>query len=137
MTAPDLVQLRGEIQRNVGRHSARSDSIYHNGGTVLALAATAAATIIPSEHFIWAKVCAAVATFIIAVTRALDFGGRWRFHIEMQASYVALLDRLDEIDFLPESERLAAIKRIFDTLERLRAREGGIPGAGAPTVGPQ
>jgi hypothetical protein len=124
-----VTNLRDRLSEEIKKHSPTADSMYHNGGTVLALAATATATIIP--YAFWAKVAAAIATFVIALARALDFGGRWRWHIEMRNSYQALLDRADELEVLPDGERLDAIKSIYDKLEALRARENGIPGAGS------
>lgn len=125
-----IKHLHDILSEGKSKHSPTGDSFYHNGGTVLALAATGAATIIPTSHAVWAKVAAAIATFIIALARALDFGGRWRWHIEMRNSYQALIDRTDELNVLPDADRLAAIKNIYDRLEKLRVRENGIPGAG-------
>jgi hypothetical protein len=128
-----LADLKQQVQDAIKEHSPTADSVYHNGGTILALAATSTATIVPSDHWIWAKIVAALATFLIAVSRALDFGGRWRWHIEMQANYRALLDRVNEVSLLPKDAQLDALKRVYDKLEALRLREGGIPGAGAPS----
>lgn len=125
-----IKHLRDTLSAAMRKHSPKGDSFYHNGGTVLALAATGAATIIPTSHAVWAKIAAAIATFIIALARALDFGGRWRWHIEMRNAYQGLIDRTDELNVLPDADRLAAIKTIYDRLEKLRVRENGIPGAG-------
>ncbi len=125
-----IKHLHDVLSEGKSKHSPKGDSFYHNGGTILALAATGAATIIPTSHAVWAKVAAAIATFVIALARALDFGGRWRWHIEMRNAYQALIDRTDELNVLPDADRLAAIKNIYDKLEKLRVRENGIPGAG-------
>lgn len=95
MTTPDeaIIKLRAELDKDVKAHSPTGDSIYHNGGTVVALAATATATLLPMSLSIWAKVASAIATFVIALSRALDFGGRWRWHIQMRNAYRALIDR--------------------------------------------
>ena len=129
--------LHGVLDDGKRKHKPGRDSFYHNGGTALALAATGAVTIIPASHVILAKIAAAIAAFIIAVARALDFGGRWRWHLEMRNAYQALIDRTDEIKVLPDVDRLAAIKAVYDRLEKIRARENGIPGAGgtAPANG--
>lgn len=133
MTTPDeaIIKLRAELDKDVKAHSPTGDSIYHNGGTVVALAATATATLLPMSLSIWAKVASAIATFVIALSRALDFGGRWRWHIQMRNAYRALIDRVDELDVLPAAGRPAAAKKIFDDLVDLRAKENSIPGAGA------
>jgi len=124
-------KLRETVAEGIKNHATRADSFYHNGGTALALAATSTATIIPTSYAIWAKAAAAVATFTIAVARALDFGGRWRWHIEMRTGYQALVDRIDEVAVLPDAEQLDAIRKIYDKLEALRLREGAVPGSGA------
>jgi hypothetical protein len=133
MTTHDeaIIKLRAELAENVKQHSPRGDSFYHNGGTVLALAATATATLLPMSLSIWARVASAIATFVIALSRALDFGGRWRWHLQMSNSYKALIDRVDELNVLPEADRPAAVKKIFDDLVDLRSKENSIPGAGA------
>src|SRR5206468_396252 len=102
----DISSLRETLVKELKEHSPTMDSIYHNGGTLLALMATGAATIIPASYSFWIKVSAAIATFIIALTRALDFGGRWRWHIEMKNGYQALIDRTDELRVLPDDEKL-------------------------------
>jgi hypothetical protein len=133
--ADSVEYLRSELEVGVKEHGPRSDSFFHNGGTTLALAATTAATIIPASSSTWARIAAGVATFVIALSRALDFGGRWRWHIAMRAKYTALLHRVEEVAVLPAGEQLGAVKLIFDQLVALRSLEEGIPGAGEPTVG--
>lgn len=125
-----IKKLRITLDECVKAHSPREDSIYHNGGTVVALAATATATLLPSSLSFWAKVASAVATFVIALSRALDFGGRWRWHTQMRNAYKALIDRIDELDVLPDADRNAAEIKIFEDLVTLRAKENTIPGAG-------
>lgn len=123
--------LREAVDKGIKAHSPTFDSLYHNGGTALALAATAIATVLPTSYSAWAKGAAAFATFVIALSRALDFGGRWRWHIEMRTGYIALGDRVAELEGLPDPEQLEAWKKIYDRLEVLRARESGVPGAGS------
>ena len=128
-----LKDLSEVLQQGRDRHHTRPDAYSYNIATVVALAATTAATIIPYQ--IWAKVAAAVATFLIAITRAIDLAGRWRWRWEMRMGYQILLDRIDEIKLLPENEKLAAIRAVYDQLEELRKRESGIPGTAANTIG--
>lgn len=127
---PDpLAELRKLIIKGMDRHQPRLDAWSYNIATVVALAATSAATIIP--YPIWAKVAAAVATFLIATTRAMDLGGRWRWRWEMRMGYQMLLDSTDEIKILPDDEKLAAFKKVYAGLEDMRKREGNIPGTSA------
>jgi len=123
-------KLRYELERSVSAHSTRGDSFFHNGGTAIALAATGTATLLPSSLSIWARVASAIATFVIAISRALDFGGRWRWHLQMRNSYTALIDRVNELEVLPEADRPAAAEKIYEDLVALRTKENAIPGAG-------
>jgi hypothetical protein len=127
-----LAELRSELASCIKEHSPRGDSLYHNGGTVVALAATATATLLPASMSVWARAAAAVATFVIAVSRALDFGGRWRWHLQMRNVYRALNDRVVGLAVLPADQRPAAAAKIFEDLASVRALENGIPGAGLP-----
>lgn len=126
--------LRPKLERAVRQHSPRTDSFLHNGGTAVALAATGAATVLPVEYTTWARIAAALATFVIALARALDFGARWRWHLGMQNAYQSLLDRLDVLPSLPSGERQRSLQVICDGLEVLRSRENGIPGSGLPAA---
>ena len=126
--------LRAKLERAVKQHSPSTDSFLHNGGTAVALAATGAATVLPVEYSTWARIASAIATFVIAVARALDFGARWRWHLGMQNAYQALLDRLDVLPLLPEAERQQSLNAICNGLEVLRSRENGIPGSGLPAA---
>ena len=130
-TIADRVEyLKDELTQAIKEHSPVADSWLHNGGTAVALAATTAATIIPTSSPTLAKVTAGIATFVIAISRALDFGGRWRWHIAMRARYAALLNRVEEMVVLPADEQLAAVKDVFNQLVALRGEEDRIPGAG-------
>lgn len=132
MATPEeaIQQLRATLTKGIEAHSPRGDSIYLNGGTVLALAATGTATLLPMSLSFWARLSSAVATFVIALSRALDFGGRWRFHTEMRNQYMALRDRVDGLDVLPAAARSAAAAKIFEDLAALRTKENTRPGSG-------
>ncbi len=133
MTTPEeaINHLRAELAEDVKAHSPGADSIYHNGGTVIALAATGTATLLPMSLSFWARVASAIATFVIALSRGLDFGGRWRWHIQMRNAYRAMIDRVNGLDVLPNTDRPAAAKKIFEDVAALREKENSIPGAGA------
>jgi hypothetical protein len=133
MATPEeaIERLRSDLAEGVKSHSPRGDSIYLNGGTVLALAATGTATLLPMSLSSWARLASAIATFVIALSRSLDFGGRWRFHTQMRNAYMALEDRVNRLDVLPAADRAAVAAGIFDDLAALRASENTRPGAGA------
>jgi hypothetical protein len=130
-----IASLRTELAQGIKKHAPRGDSLYHNGGTAVALAATGIATLLPMSETFWARVASAIATFVIALARALDFGGRWRWHLQMRNAYQALMDRLNELGVLPDTARSAAAQQIYDGLVALRSKENGIPGAGGTTDG--
>ncbi|MFF4629676.1 hypothetical protein [Streptomyces griseorubiginosus] len=98
------------------------------------MAATTAATVIPADHAIWARIAAGVATLLIAVARALDFGARWRWHLNMRARYAILLDRVDKVALLPVNARSDALGQIYDELSKVRSLERGIPGSGTAST---
>lgn len=126
-----IERLRAELAEDVKAHSPRADSFYHNGGTVIALAATGTATLLPMSLSLWARIASAIATFVIALSRGLDFGGRWRWHLQMCNAYRAMIDRVDGLDVLPDTDRPAAARKIFEDVAALREKENSIPGAGA------
>jgi hypothetical protein len=74
--------------------------------------------LLPTSLSFWAKVASAIATFVIALSRALDFGGRWRWHIQMRNACRALEDRVNALDVLPDADRPTAAKKVFDDTRR-------------------
>ncbi|MFD4409174.1 hypothetical protein [Streptomyces sp. NPDC058475] len=145
MTAADengLVQaadnLRATLEAAARPHArgARIDSAWHNAGTGLALAATTAATILPSNHSSWARVAAGAATFLIALLRALDFGSRWRWHLNMRARYTSLVDRVDRVAVLPADRRPEALAQLYDELAKIRGQERAVPGSASSLASP-
>ncbi|MCI3934525.1 hypothetical protein [Streptomyces sp. AN091965] len=130
-TAQAADDLRATLREAARPHArgARVDSAWHNGGTGLALAATTAATVLPVGYSTWARVAAGVATFLIALLRALDFGSRWRWHLNMRARYTSLVDRVDRVAVLPPDQRAEALRQLYDDLSKIRAQERAIPGS--------
>jgi hypothetical protein len=72
----------------------------------------------------------AVAGIIIAAERALSFGARWRFHKEMQNGYESLIDKIDFLPALQDTDKQKYIDDIRAGVYALRSRESTIPGAG-------
>lgn len=130
-------RLTASIKSAMRPHGGKRDSLLHNGSTMGAMAATTAATIIPADYSLWARIAAGVATFIIAVARALDFGARWRWHLNMRSRYAVLLDRVDQVALLPTDQRSDALSKVYDDLFKVRALERGIPGSGTVVGAPQ
>lgn len=130
--------LRATLQKAVRPHAraARIDSAWHNAGTDLALAATTAATLLPSNFAMWARVASGLATFLIALVRALDFGSRWRWHLNIRARCTSLVDRVDRVAVLPPDQRSEALAQLYDELARIRAQERTIPGSASGAAAP-
>ncbi len=112
-------------------HDPRPDSFFYNGGTVVAISASAAAAATAGPYPIAAAILSAVAASVVAISRSLDLGGRWRWHLRRQSAYDALLYRLNEAAFLPEDARSAAVRQLYSALVVEQALDAGIPGASA------
>jgi hypothetical protein len=123
--------LFDDIEREQSGHRT-PDALLYNGGTGLALALTSAATVVAPT--IWARSLSAVATGVIAISRALDFGGRWRWHCQRELACQALLVKLrhlHERDGKTVSQQLDDIEA-----ELLKLLESGatLPGVGSPST---
>ncbi len=132
-TEQSLEQLKTDIAKAITehRHDKRGDGIRFNFGTAFILFATASATLIPTEPIwlLWcAKVLTGFAALWVALERALNFGARWRYHIEMQSSYQSILDELNFMSLLDERDRNETLQNIRAELRVLRKRASEIPG---------
>jgi hypothetical protein len=126
--------LRDRINEAIKRHNPNFDGALFNGGTILQLALTAAASFLPGSNWIpnapfLAGISAALAALLITIERSLSFGARWRFHTEMQTGYKSILDMIDFYECIPAEEETTKYRaNIWNALYTLRNREGGIPG---------
>lgn len=127
----EAARLADAIKLAMRPHGGKRDSLLHNGSTMAAMAATTAATVLPAGYSTWARVAAGLATFLIAIARALDFGARWRWHLSMRSRYEILLDRVSQARLIPVEGRAAALNQVYEELFEVRALEQGIPGVGA------
>ncbi|HJQ27336.1 MAG TPA: hypothetical protein VKA60_25850 [Blastocatellia bacterium] len=124
--------LKAKLSTSIKEHSKRCflDSFLYNGGTTAVLLATTAATFLPDSLGAWfwlPKALTAFATFWVALERVLNFGARWRFHLEMKNAYQVIEDMIDYSEHLPESKKEDYIQSIWQELMILRRREKGIP----------
>lgn len=126
--------LRDRINEAIQRHHPILDGALFNGGTILQLALTAAASFLPGSSWIpnapfLAGISAALAALLITIERSLSFGVRWRFHTEMQTGYKSILDMIDFYQCITaDDEKTKYRANIWNALYTLRSREGGIPG---------
>jgi hypothetical protein len=127
-------QIHKEIQRLLARHGGRIDATWYHWGTIVALGLTSATTALAAlRQPVAAAICSAIATFVIAIERTFNFGGRWRWHLLMQSAYSPLAYRLNAAALnQDEGEREKAYKAILRKLETLGASEAFLPGAGGP-----
>ena len=136
-TSPeDFAKLEQDLQAAQKRHRT-GDSWYYNGGTVLILLFTGTAsllpTIKPNDHpvALAAQILAALAAFLVAMERSLDFGARWRFHIEMDNAYSALIGRIKTYQVaaqaLPDPQRTQFWLDFMDQRDAVSKREAGMP----------
>lgn len=125
----DVERLRRHIQSGIQENDPRLDSVLYNGGTVVAFAATVivSASFWPPEYNWIGQVLSAIAAFLIAIERALNFGARWIFHRKIRLKYEALMARLDIAESLDTAMRTAKIEGIVADLELIKAVEGEIP----------
>ncbi len=97
------------------------------------LIATSLAAAIPGIDNKYARIAqflSVLATFVVAAERALQFGARWQFQIEMKTGYQNVIKMIDLHGIIPEDEKEAYIKEIWKTVFALRLRESAILGLG-------
>lgn len=136
MDQESMDQLKANIAEEVAEHknAQKGDGLRFNYGIAFVLFATAMSTLIPTEPtwLLWiAKVLTGFAVFWVALERALNFGARWRFHIEMKSAYQNVLDELNFLPFLDEKQRDETRQDIRAELRLLRKRTSQIPGGRA------
>lgn len=104
------------------------DSLFYNGGTAVVLLATTLATVWTSARWPWLpKALTAFATFWVALDRGLNFGRRWRFHLEMKNGYRMIEDMIDYYEYVPENKKEAYLESIWQELKVIRSKEPGMP----------
>jgi hypothetical protein len=138
VTLHGLNAITARVKHDVRRHSPRGDSLYYNGGTVLVLLLTSAATFLGAQSLgvydFVVPLLSGTAAFLVGLERALDFGARWRYHANMRAGYEAILDQIEFLTavdpVLTPEDRLAGCRQIRDALSVLRRQEAGLPGIG-------
>lgn len=80
----------------------------------------------------------AAAGLFVALERSLGFGQRWRFHTEMKAGYITVIDMINFYFAIPTEEMAQRVKlraEIWQSLNALRRRESAIPNSGGAVTG--
>lgn len=129
---PEAGPLHEELTRRVQSHSGDIDSGMYNGGTIISLLASGAAGVVATIEPVVASVLAALAAFFIAATRILDFGGRWRWHLQRRARYAGMVYRLNAASLLTPEQQRSVISDIYVELSQERSMDGLLPGSLAP-----
>lgn len=127
---PEATALHEELVHLIEEQRPEADSFWHNGGTAAALLLTGAATITAAIEPVVAAVCSSLATALIAIGRALDFGGRWRWHLQRRSEYSRLVYRLNAVALLAPGDQRAGVRAVYEALIEQKALDAGIPGAG-------
>jgi hypothetical protein len=133
--------LRELLERRCREHSPNLDSFLYNGGTVALLAATSMATFLsPSFDPDWVpRALTGFAAFWIALERALNFGGRWRYHRQMKAGYENVISRIELYTATAQQLTPDEVKEFRDSvaseITSLQQREADIP-TGEPAPQP-
>jgi hypothetical protein len=143
MTTTGWNALRELMVTRCSRHSPRLDSFLYNGGTAAVLLATALATFLPTtvDPDWLPRALSGFAAFWIGLERALNFGGRWRYHRGMQVGYENVIGKIDlytaSRDELTPEEARAQRDEIVNEIDVLQHREADIPSGEAPPSPPK
>lgn len=139
-----LDDLKTQVKSNAREHERYQglDGVTYNGSTIIVLLATTTTTLLPTDHtweVVLVKCLSALATFLIALERTLNYGERWRYHREMRHGYLGILQKLVFYENMGEGYSVDAkkeyLERVYFDLNALALREGQIPGvAKAPTT---
>lgn len=133
--AEDITGLKADLEKSVNEHSTTVDAFLYNGGTVAILLATTVATLIPGNHanlILLAKILTGFAAFWIALERTLNFGSRWRFHLELKHGYQKVLSKIARYEHSPHDTTTETNNKfyleIWDEYDALQTKESLIPG---------
>ncbi|WP_410617095.1 hypothetical protein [Amycolatopsis sp. lyj-109] len=128
-------KLEASINKSISEHNPRLDSFLFNGGTLLALAVTIAATVPWPDNVSWLpRVLAGLGAFLIGAERALNFGERWRYHRRLRDAYQSILDRFTLAVEASGVQRDELLAKITADLDQIRRSQGDIPN-GTPLQG--
>jgi hypothetical protein len=124
--------LHEELERRVKAHTGNTDMWGYNGGTIVALFASGTAGVVATLSPVTASILSALAAFAIAVTRTLDFGSRWRWHLRRRARYAGMIYRLNSSSLQSPDEQRSMIRALYVELALEREGDGLVPGTAAP-----
>lgn len=108
------------------------DGFWYNGFTAISLL-LAAFSSVAANHTDYAtlvSIASAVGGLCIALERALGFGARWRFHMEMKSAYRNLQDGVTFVALLPEDRKGAFLNDWWARLVFVRNKESQLPNTG-------
>lgn len=134
MTPDELLRLIQDYRVSQPNYGTL-DGVLYNGGVVLTLFCTGAATILGakgvSPDLVWvAPFLTGLATIFVGIDRALQFGPRWMHHVTFDAAVEMLIIRVQTINALPEDARPAEITAIRNSFVELPGMKKVLPGVG-------
>jgi hypothetical protein len=127
-------KLREEINVSVSEHNKFSgwDSTIYNATTILAIILTSAAALFPTADPYYLKIMSGIAAILIAIDRALNWGGRWIYNRQMRHEYLIILAKISFYENMPKNFTEEEIKmyymEIYTELYNTRRKEVSMPG---------
>jgi hypothetical protein len=123
----DFSELKVQLNKSVSEHNEKQslDGFLYNGSVIAAILCSSIASQFVDKFPDWAKILSVAAAIIIAIDRALNWGGRWIYHRQMRHEYLRILDRINlaensEDKFTPDEAHKYFVL-IFDDLFALRS----------------
>jgi hypothetical protein len=128
--------IKDQIAKSIKEHNQTQtiDAILYNGAIILAIAATSSAAIF-ANCLKPAKILSGIGALLIALERALSWGGRWRYERQMRNNYLIIQAKINFYENLPptfsEDEKKKIYLEVYSDLYDLRKREADKPGSGS------
>ena len=130
--------IKQNVEKSIAEHKKWGswDAYLYNGGTAVVLLCTSLATYIPAAKnpgLSWIPpILTGLATFLVALDRALAFGPRWKFHLTQSAGYRRILDRIEIYPSIDQDNRQKHLEKLLSLLDVVRSQEPNMPGVDSP-----
>lgn len=130
--------IKKQISDSINEHNRTQtlDAILYNGAVFLAITATSSAAMFANNLGL-AKILSGIGALLVALERALSWGGRWRYERQMRNNYLVIQAKINFFENLPstfsDEEKKKIFQEVYSELYDLRKREGDKPGSGSET----
>ena len=128
--------IKKQIADSINDHNRTQtlDAILYNGAIFLAITSTSSAAMF-AENLHLVKILSGIGALLIALERALSWGGRWRYERQMRNNYLIIQAKINFFENLPPSfsdeEKKKIFQEVYADLYELRKLEGNKPGSGS------